>query len=222
MGKVPKGATMDLFEQLRVLSARVPVLQPLTKTEEATKHALVLPFIRALGYDPFDPTEVVPEFVADVGTKKGEKVDYAVFRDGVPIMLFECKVIGTNLDDVHFSQLFRYYHVSRARIGVLTNGLVYRFFTDLEEPNKMDSKPFLEFNLLELHGPTVEEVRRFTKVGFNMDEVLGAAVELKYTKEIKRLLSEQMESPSEEIVKVAPCISAGFSIAVCNSKRVIR
>lgn len=192
---------MDLVDQLRILSNRIPQLAPLTKTEEATKHALVMPFIRALGYDPFDPTEVVPEFIADVGIKKGEKIDYAIMRDGKPILLFECKMLGTNLDEVHFSQLFRYYHVTSARIGVLTNGTLYRFFTDLEESNKMDSKPFLEFDLTNMHGPTVEEVKRFTKSGFNMDEVLGAAVELKYTKEMKRLLSEQMEAPSEEIVR---------------------
>ncbi len=192
---------MDLVDQLRILSSRIPQLQALTKTEEATKHSMVMPFIRALGYDPFDPTEVVPEYVADVGIKKGEKIDYAIMRDGKPIMLFECKMVGTNLDNEHASQLFRYYHVTSARIGVLTNGILYRFFTDLEEPNKMDAKPFLEFNLLDMHGPTIEEVKRFTKAGFNMEEVLSAAVELKYTKEIKRLLSEQMETPSEEIVR---------------------
>jgi hypothetical protein len=192
---------MDLVDQLRILSNRIPQLTPHTKTEEATKHSLVLPFIRALGYDPFDPTEVVPEFIADVGIKKGEKIDYAIIRDGKPILLFECKMLGTNLDEVHFSQLFRYYHVTSARIGVLTNGTLYRFFTDLEESNKMDAKPFLEFDLSNMHGPTIEEVKRFTKSGFNMDEVLGAAVELKYTKEIKKVLSEQMEAPSEEIVR---------------------
>lgn len=192
---------MDLIDQLRALSARIPALQVHTKTEEATKHAMVMPFIAALGYNVFDPTEVVPEFVCDVGIKKGEKIDYAIMREGKPIILFECKHVEANLDDVHFSQLFRYYHVTSARIGVLTNGIVYRFFTDLEESNKMDAKPFLEFNLLDIHGPTVEEVKRFTKAAFNMEEVLSAATELKYTKEIKRILGEQMEAPSEEIVK---------------------
>lgn len=192
---------MDLVDQLRALSSRIPAHLAHTKTEEATKHALVMPFIHALGYNVFDPTEVVPEFIADVGIKKGEKIDYAILRDGKPIILFECKHAGANLDEVHFSQLFRYYHVTSARIGVLTNGVVYRFFTDLEEPNKMDAKPFLEFNLLEFHPPTVEEVKRFTKAGFNMEEVLSAAVELKYTKAIKHILAEQMESPSDEIVR---------------------
>ncbi len=162
---------------------------------------MVLPFIAALGYNVFDPTEVVPEFVADVGIKKGEKIDYAIMRDGKPILLIECKGAGSNLDAEHASQLFRYYHVTSARIGVLTNGIVYRFFTDLEESNKMDTKPFLEVNLLDLHPSQIEEIKRFSKSAFNMEDVLSAAVELKYTKEMKRLLSEQMEAPSEEIVR---------------------
>ena len=144
---------------------------------------------------------MVPEFVADVGIKKGEKIDYAILRDNKPIILIECKAAGVNLDTEHASQLFRYYHVTTARIGVLTNGILYRFYTDLEEANKMDAKPFLEFNMAEIHAATVEEVKRFSKAAFNMDEVVSAAVELKYTKEIKRVLSEQMESPSEEIVR---------------------
>ncbi|MFN3684671.1 MAG: type I restriction endonuclease [Fimbriimonadaceae bacterium] len=192
---------MDLVDQLRALSTRIPQHLAHTKTEEGTKHALVMPFIHALGYNVFDPTEVVPEFVADVGIKKGEKIDYAIMREGKPIILFECKHATANLDEVHFSQLFRYYHVTSARIGVLTNGVVYRFFTDLEEPNKMDAKPFLEFNLLDFHPPTVEEVKRFAKASFNMDEVLSAAVELKYTKAIKHILAEQMDAPSDEIVR---------------------
>lgn len=192
---------MDLIDQLRALSNRLPVLREHARTEEATKHALVLPFIAALGYSVFDPTEVVPEFVCDAGTKKGEKIDYALMRDGKPTILFECKQAGANLDEVHFNQLLRYYHVTSARIGVLTNGIQYRFFTDLEEPNKMDAKPFLEFNLTDVNPAVVEEVKRLAKSTFNLDEVLGAAVDLKYTKEIKRILAEQMDEPADEFVR---------------------
>lgn len=192
---------MDLIDQLRLLSSRVPQLAAVTKTEEAAKHALVLPFLQALGYNVFDPTEVIPEYVADAPGKKGEKVDYAIKRGEEMLMLFECKAAGVPLEVEHAEQLFRYFHVSKARVAVLTNGVLYRFYTDLEEPNKMDTKPFLEFNLLDFHPPTVEEIKRFTKASFNMEEVVSAAVELKYTKEIKRILSEQMENPSEEIVR---------------------
>lgn len=141
---------MDFIDHIQALAARVSKQVDRLATEEATKNALVMPFINALGYNVFDPSEVTPELTADVGVKRGEKVDYAILKDGQVIMLFECKSVGTDLDKVTPSQLFRYFTVTRARLGVLTNGVVYRFFSDLEELNKMDSKPFLEFNLLDI------------------------------------------------------------------------
>ena len=138
------------------------------RTEEATKNALVMPFINALGYNVFDPREVIPEFVADIGTKKGEKVDYAVMRNGTPIILFECKSANTELDHVHISQLFRYFSVTEARFGILTNGVLYRFFSDLEASNKMDSRPFLEIDLGDLHEPSIHELKKFAKQEFEV------------------------------------------------------
>ncbi|MCM5551362.1 type I restriction endonuclease, partial [Xanthomonas hortorum pv. pelargonii] len=147
---------MDFIDQLRVLATRISTTRALIQTEEATKNAMVMPLIQILGYNVFDPLEVTPEIVADVGIKKGEKVDYAILRDGKPIILFECKKAGAELNINHASQLFRYFHVTAARFGVLTNGLVYRFFTDLEQPNKMDEKPFFEFNILDFKDRDVE------------------------------------------------------------------
>ncbi len=149
----------------------------------------------------FDPTEVIPEFIADVGIKKGEKVDYAIVKDGKIVMLFECKPCTCSLDECHASQLYRYFSVVEARISVLTNGIVYRFFSDLEEPNKMDQKPFLEIDLMNLQEPLVAEVKKLTKSSFNLDELLEMASELKYTKEIKRILAEQLSKPSDEFVR---------------------
>ena len=150
---------MDFIDQLRILSTRVMATRAMIQTEEATKNAMVMPFIQILGYNVFDPLEVTPELVADIGTKKGEKVDYAILRDGLPIILFECKKAGADLHINHASQLFRYFHVTSARFVVLTNGLVYRFFTDLEQPNKMDEKPFFEFNILDFKGGFKHEVQ---------------------------------------------------------------
>jgi hypothetical protein len=192
---------MDFIDQLKALAGKVPALCDILQTEEATKNALVMPFIRALGYDIFDPTEVVPEFTADVGIKKGEKVDYAIKKDGQIIMLFECKHCGGDLNIKHASQLFRYFSVTDARIGVLTNGVVYRFFTDLEAPNKMDDKPFLEVDMLDLDDASIAELKKLTKPAFNLDDMMTTAGELKYTREIKRLLAEQLETPSDDFVK---------------------
>src|SRR3954463_15472317 len=130
---------MDFIDKIRELSARIPKQRDLIQTEDATKNALIMPFIAALGYNVFDPTEVTPELNADVGIKKGEKVDYAILKDGKPIMLFECKHHAADLAHSHASQLYRYFSVTEARFGVLTNGILYWFFTDMDAPNKMDA-----------------------------------------------------------------------------------
>jgi hypothetical protein len=196
-----KENNMDFIEVLRNISSKIIKQKDLINTEEATKNAFVMPFISALGYDVFDPSEVIPEFTADVGIKKGEKVDYAIKQDGKIILLFECKCCNSSLDESHASQLYRYFSVTEARIAILTDGIIYRFYTDIEEPNKMDPKPFMEFNMLDIHETLVVELKRLTKQAFNLEDILTVAGELKYTREIKRILNEELNAPSEEFVK---------------------
>ncbi len=198
---------MDLIDRLREISARIPKIKEHLKTEEATKNALVLPFIQALGYNIFDPTEVRPECVADVGTKKSEKVDYAILKDEQPIILIECKVVGTNLEHENPTQLFRYFGASQVtssvtRLAVLTNGIDYRFYSDLEKPNVIDEKPFFEFSMEHVTEEVAFELKKFGKDSFDLDKILTTAGELKYTKGIKDELSKQWTEPSEEIVKI--------------------
>jgi hypothetical protein len=193
---------MDFIDQLRNLSSRIEATKSLIQTEEATKNAMVMPFIQLLGYNVFDPTEVTPELVADIGTKKGEKVDYAILREGHPIMLFECKRCGGDLNINHAAQLFRYFHVTAARFGVLTNGISYRFFTDLEQPNKMDDKPFFEFDILNFKERDVDELKKFAKSQFDLSTILTTANELKYTRAIQNRLAEWMIDPAEEFVRL--------------------
>ena len=193
---------MDLIDELRALAARITNTKDMISTEEATKNAMVMPFIQSLGYNVFDPLEVTPELISDIGTKKGEKVDYAILRDGKPIILFECKKAGGDLNINHASQLFRYFHVTDARFGILTNGIVYRFFTDLEHPNKMDDKPFFEFNVLDFKEQDVEELKKFAKSAFDLERILTTANELKYTRSIQNILSEWMVNPSEDFVRL--------------------
>ena len=192
---------MDFKDQIKQLSDRVAKLKDNILTEEATKTALILPFLQCLGYDVFNPLEVVPEFVSDIGTKKGEKVDYAIMReDGEPCMLIECKHWAQRLT-LHDNQLLRYFHVTKARFGLLTNGIIYRFYTDLVETNKMDEKPFLEINLLDVREPLVEELKKFHKSYFNVDQIISTASELKYTGEFKVLIHNEMASPSDALVR---------------------
>jgi hypothetical protein len=192
---------VDFIEVLQNLSSKILKQKNLIQTEEATKNAFIMPFISALGYDVFDPSEVIPEFIADVGIKKGEKVDYAIRQDGKIIMLFECKGCNGGLDDGHASQLYRYFSVTEARIAVLTDGIIYKFYTDIEQLNKMDSKPFMEFNMLDIQEPLVAELKRLTKQAFNLEAILTVASELKYTREIKHILNDQLNAPSEEFVR---------------------
>ncbi len=194
---------MSFDEKITALIQRIPDLVDHLQTEEATKTALVMPFIAALGYDIFNPLEVIPEFTADIGTKKGEKVDYAVKYNGEISFLIECKKVGTDLSHAEMSQLFRYFHVTNARIGILTNGIQYNFYSDLEVSNKMDEKPFLQLNLNDPRTQILKEVKKLAKEDFNLSQVLSVANELKFISEIKKYLLSQYESktPDEDFVK---------------------
>lgn len=193
---------LDLADRLQKMSARVEQRLKHLHTEEATKIGLVLPFIDdILGFDVHDPTEVVPEFVADHGTKRGEKVDFAVIREGQPIMLFECKHVGVPLEGESESQLYRYFAVTAASVGVLTDGVRYRFFSDIEERNKMDAQPFLEFNLLEPDEVDVGELKRFTKPLFDHAKIRKRARGLKYMRAILHAVAEEWTEPSDEFVR---------------------
>lgn len=194
---------MEFFEKLTSLAAKIRLQGPAIQTEEATKNAFVMPFINTvLGYDVFDPQEVTPEFVCDIGTKKGEKIDYAIMKDGEVQILIECKKIGEPLNLNHASQLFRYFHVTSARISILTNGQVYKFFTDLDAPNKMDEKPFLELDLLDIDEYSVPELTKLTKSAFDVDSIINAAGELKYVSQIKKVIASQLTKPEDDFVKV--------------------
>ena len=192
---------MELIDSIRQISKVYTERKDIIQTEEATKTALIMPFITALGYNVFDPTEVIPEFTADVGIKKGEKVDYAIIRDGKPIMLIEAKWSGEELDVSKESQLMRYFNATPAKIGILTNGHEYRFYTDLDQDNIMDMMPFLQFSICDISEQIVRELKRFTKSAFKIEEIASTASELKYTGAMKSYLMEQLQEPSEDFVR---------------------
>ena len=192
---------MDFIDEVRTLSGRFAQRLEHLDTEEATKTGLVMPFIQMLGYNVFDPAEVTPEFTADFGAKRGEKVDYAIVQHSQPIILIEAKKYGTLLRVEQESQLFRYFSVTETRFGILTDGVMYRFFADLDEANKMDSKPFFEFNMLSFTDGQVEQLKRFHKDNFSVTGTIEVAREFKYTNEIKQALSEEMKGPSEQFVR---------------------
>lgn len=192
---------MDLKLKLEQLHQRVVGLKDQINTEEATKNAFVMPFIQILGYDIFNPTEVIPEHICDIGTKKGEKVDYVIRKNNEPILIFECKHWKENAD-AHNSQLHRYYHVSKARFGVLTNGTIYNFYADLEMPNIMDEKPFLTIDIEDLKDNAIKVLESFTKNEYNLETILDSAEGLKYIKAIRKEFENEIDHPSDELVKL--------------------
>ena len=193
---------MELATKLIELEKRTAQHRELLLTEEAAKTALVMPFLQALGYDVFNPSEVVPEFTADVGIKKGEKVDYALCIDGKVAILVECKPSSTDLDLKHASQLYRYFSTTDARFAMLTNGVVYQFYSDIEHPNKMDDKPFFIFSMDAIRRTDPVVLERFSRHQFDIDAILREAGRLKLESQMRIEIEKEFAEPSDEFVRL--------------------
>ena len=192
---------MDFKTQIKLLGERFVALKDQVLTEEATKNAFIMPFIKELGYDVFNPNEVTPELVADIGLKQGEKIDYAIMQNGEPIILIECKHHAAPLNVNNASQLFRYFHTTKAKFSILTNGFEYRFYTDLVEKNKMDEKPFFVFNITDIKDNQIEELKKFHKAQFDFQNIVNTANELKIMNELKIIINSELTDPSPEFIK---------------------
>lgn len=198
------------------------------RSEEATKNALILPFIQALGYNPFDIKEVVPEYTCDIGTRQRERIDYAIQFNGSPTILIECKYWNEKLD-AHNNQLVRYFNVSRAKFAVMTNGINYQFFTDLDAPNRMDAQPFLEFDIRNISDTHIEELEKFHKSQYNLENILATATDLKYTNALRTIILQELQNPTPALVefltrqvyggRIVPRISEQFTGLVKRSMR---
>lgn len=194
---------MEFTDALAALAEKVRTQYELIETEEATKNAFIMPFISTvLGYDVFNPQEVIPEFTADIGVKRGEKVDYAICNGEKVQILIECKKINGQLSLEHAGQLFRYFSVTEARIAILTNGKVWNFYTDLDAPNKMDDKPFLVLDLGDVDEVLLPELKKLTKDSFDLESIVSAAEELKYLGAIRRAIAAEFKEPSLDFVRL--------------------
>ncbi len=191
---------MEFSESIRQFSDHIANMAEESKTEEATKMSMIVPLFQLLGYNVFDPSEFQPEYTADVGIKKGERVDYAILENGEPVILIECKSCTEHLGN-QSSQLFRYFGTTHAKFGILTNGIIYQFFTDLDEANRMDLVPFLEIDMLNLTSSAINELKKFRKETFDKETIFSSAEELKYDILVKDWLAREFESPSEDFVR---------------------
>lgn len=193
---------MELAEKFRMLGQKALKISPSLTNEEITKTALVLPFIQLLGYDVFDPTEVIPEFQAQAGVKKDQRVDYALCKEGNPVILIEAKSYGASLDKEQLDQLKRYFpFVKTARVGILTDGNRYRFFTDLESDNVMDDSPYLELSLDSASEEEISKLLLLAKDKYDDETTIKQAEQLKFTKQFKLILTKQFEQPEEDFVR---------------------
>ena len=191
---------MDFIDELKQFSSGIASLREHLKTEEATKHTLILPFLQLLGYNIFNPAEVVPEYTVDVGTKKGEKVDYAIFINGQPAILIEAKSHEDPLT-TYDAQLYRYFSATTAKFAILTNGILYRFYTDLSETNKLDNAPFFEIDLLSIKDAAVAELKKFHKEAFDAESLFSVAASLKYAKRVKEIMGAELKEPDDDFIR---------------------
>lgn len=192
----------DFVDRIKAVVAELRKRVPHCKTEEATKMSLILPFLeKVLGWNPYDPHQLVPEFAADIGTKRGEKVDFATMADDEPAILIEAKKYGTALGREHMNQLYRYFACTSAHFAILTDGIRYLFFADLDDQNRMDPQPFFTLNLFEIDASSIAPLEAFSRKEFNVERNLELARDLRCIGEVVNLLREVWAKPSDSFIK---------------------
>lgn len=191
---------MNLKETLEMLNKLVHENRELINNEESTKQFLILPMLRGLGYDTYSPQEVTPEFTADFH-KKNEKVDYAISINGEPKFFLEAKSMNTKITK-NAPQLSRYFSTfPSVRLGILTNGIEYHFFTDLNNTNIMDSKPFFIFNLTTFGEEEFNHLIKFSKNLYDYGSIKSLAESMIYSQSFKSVIKEIFENPSDDFIK---------------------
>ena len=191
------------FDNARIdqLVGRMATLLPKLTNEEATKASLVTPFIAALGYDVHDPNEVMREFGADAG-RGGEAVDYAIVERGKPIIMIEAKHHEVTLKEQQERQLRRYFNATpECRVGILTNGLAYKAFSDIHAQNVMDDRPFCEWDMRSLSPEARKQMRDLSKHVFSVEAVTASAEAAHYGTMLHEMLRAQMSEPDPLFVR---------------------
>ncbi|WP_336020862.1 type I restriction endonuclease [Acinetobacter bereziniae] len=171
-------------------------------TEETTKQALILPLLDILGFNPYDPTKVLAEFAADFpGVKATERVDYALYCNGQPVMFIEAKPYFSNLTN-HAPQLSRYFNSSLGvTIGAITNGREWRFFTDLINPNVMDEKPFLTVDFTKADPEDLTQLAEFKHDNFHAEKLRFFAEENQYIQQFKTVIKKSINDVDIDFVR---------------------
>ena len=188
---------MELIEKLRNLAADIHRRREAATNEDNTRSFLVEPFIKILGYDSSEPDDLEQQYASQSGP-----VDLALKKDGKRIALIEIKKAETDLSK-HELQLKRYYYnVGKGvRFGILTNGIEYRFYADLEDRNLMDDEPYMVLNIKDIDEGVVTALATLTKSAFDLEMALSSARTLKYKRIIRQALREELEPLSKDLLR---------------------
>lgn len=187
-------------ERLIALSEQISNIKGKVKNEEATKQSMILPFLDILGYNIFNPDEVMPEVPCDI-TNKGDRIDYIICKNNTPAILLECKDWRQNLYN-HVGQLRKYYVASEARFAILSNGIKYLFFSDHDKANIMDEKPFYSLDITALTDDDIVFLSGFRKDSFNAMQLLSKSQDIKYRDAIMANLMRELAKPSKSLVSL--------------------
>lgn len=198
--------SLSMRDDLQMLACRSVEIKGACRNEESTKLYLALPFVRLLGFDYSNPLEVYPEHAATFNESQPNKVDLAVIRDGEPVIAIECKHVGADLRSAR-GQLRGYYNaLPTTKLAILTDGIVFEFFVDSEQPNLMDEEPFLTLDLdvIASNGPSLdalEMLAQMTKDAFNPDTIAELAHVQLVKKRLRISFVEEANSPSEDFCR---------------------
>lgn len=192
----------NFVERIRRHAEHVANVGNHCSTEETTKQALILPLLDILGFSPFDPTRVKAEYAADFpGVKANERVDYALFCHGVPVMFIEAKAWAEKLSN-HAPQLSRYFNATpEVAVAAVTNGKEWRFFTDLNNKNVMDGEPFLTVDFFALDESQINRLYRFRHDEFQPDALRTLAEESIYLNAFTEVISSSLRESDTEFVR---------------------
>ena len=196
----------EFRQKLRAFAERAVSIAPRCTNEESTKLFLVLPFLSFLGYDDRNPDEVCPEHGADFSDKYKNRVDFAIMKAGKPVIAIECKALGAELKDER-GQLRSYFNAApTVKMGVITDGLIYEFYADSDDPNMMDQNAFLHLNLREVAKGKIEDsvdegLRGLQKSNFDPENIGAEAKRKLIFQNVVQQIANLAEEPSETLVR---------------------
>lgn len=192
---------MAFERSMKELIEKIDKEKSYANNEQATKVAFINPFLDNLGYDVRDPRKVQHEYSSEAGGKKGEKVDYAIMKDNIPIMIVEAKHHDKKLVSWG-TQLQRYFNVMPSvKFAILTNGIEYKFFTDFDEVNMLDNQPFMHINLNDMSESNFKQLEKFAYDNLDLESAYENAAYQKSMMQIHNVLVENFNTPSDSFIE---------------------